>query len=518
MKARGVMLGRLAGHALLAPLGDGGMGKVWLARAERPDAPLVALKTLRDDVVADPRVRAMFFKEMRLAAAIRHPNVAAVLASGEDAGAPYLVMEWVDGCSLRRLSRAGRRIPLGIALRITRDVCSALHVAHELRDERGAPVGLVHRDVSPHNIVVARSGQAKLIDFGVAKVRELAPGDASSSGGVKGKVRYMAPEQALARGVDRRADVFALGVVLFELVTGRPPFEAPNDVAVLCELLSKAPVTIPEDVPAPVAEILRAALAKRVKERYPTALAMQEALAAAIAGLGVAVTEADVAAFVRETEPDDALRRAVAAVVDPPDAPTVVTAARSRPSRPARRERVAGLWLLGGFAVAALTTGSVLLGRAVGAPDEVAPAAVVTADLAAADLHGAGLARFPVVAPDFAGAPRSPAPANEASGWQAPGEAAGANGAALEPAPAAEVADVTPAPAAEVADVTPAPAAEAADATEVAPAPARASAARVPSLGRATARGARAPRGEAPVGSASRASRDDLASSLRDRR
>ncbi|MCW5838101.1 MAG: serine/threonine protein kinase, partial [Labilithrix sp.] len=324
------MLGRLAGHALLAPLGDGGMGKVWLARAERPDAPLVALKTLRDDVVADPRVRAMFFKEMRLASAIRHPNVAAVLASGEDAGVPYLVMEWVDGRSLRALARAalardGRRVPLGIALRITHDVCAALHVAHELADARGAPLGLVHRDVSPHNIVVARSGRAKLIDFGVAKVRELAPGDASSSGGVKGKVRYMAPEQALGRRVDRRADVFALGVVLFELVAGRSPFEAPNDVAVLCELLAKTPVTIPEDVPAPVAAILRAALAKRLKERYPTALAMQEALAAAIADLGVATTEADVAAFVREAEPDDALRRAVAAVVDPPDAPTVVT-------------------------------------------------------------------------------------------------------------------------------------------------------------------------------------------------
>ena len=165
----------LASHELIELLGTGGMGSVWLARrqAEPYRNALVALKTMRADQASDPRFRSLFAKEMRLAASIMHPNVASVLETGEADGVPYLAMEWVDGCSVRQLSRAamtssGSTLPIDIALRITADVCAGLHAAHELTTIDGTNLGLVHRDVSPHNVIVSRAGVAKLIDFGIA--------------------------------------------------------------------------------------------------------------------------------------------------------------------------------------------------------------------------------------------------------------------------------------------------------------------------------------------------------------
>lgn len=279
-------------YELLELLGRGGMGSVWLARKH---GALVAFKTMRPDQATDARIRSLFAKEMRLAASIVHPNVARVLEAGEEDGVPYLAMEWIDGCSVRQLTRAFREssgardasegMPLGIALQITADVCAGLHAAHELATPEGVNLGLVHRDVSPHNVIVSRAGAAKLIDFGIAKVQSAVTGDTTSSSGIKGKIRYMAPEQARGQAVDRRADVFALGAMLFELVTGAPPFEGPNDLAILHQLLDAAPREIPASVPAPVADLLRRAIAKKARDRFPTAAAMREAVLAALAEL-----------------------------------------------------------------------------------------------------------------------------------------------------------------------------------------------------------------------------------------
>ena len=312
----------LAGHTLLAHIGDGGMGVVWLGRGPHG---LAAVKTLKDDHAGDIRVRSMFLKEMRVASSIRHPNVAAVLDSGEERGVPYIVMEWIDGRSLRAVERASAErggIPLAVALRIAHDVCAGLHAAHELASVGGELVGLVHRDVSPQNVLVSRDGTTKLIDFGVAKVREAVTGDTTSSGGIKGKVRYMAPEQALGRRIDRRAVIFALGAVLYEMVTGRPPIEGPNDLAILRTLLSSEAIDVPASVPEAVRVVLARALAKKASQRFSTAAEMQHAIAVAMTSLDGVATEADVASFVCSVEPNDALRSRIddALAHDPHDA------------------------------------------------------------------------------------------------------------------------------------------------------------------------------------------------------
>src|SRR5262249_11399196 len=154
-----------------------------------------ALKTIRGDVELGAKARAMFVDEARLAGRIAHKNVGRVLDAGEHDGVPFIVLEWIDGRSLRDLWRNedDPRIPPAIALRIVSDACAGLHEAHELRGDDGALLDVVHRDVSPQNVMISRDGVTKLIDFGVAKARARVAGD-TSTGGLKGKVRYMSPE------------------------------------------------------------------------------------------------------------------------------------------------------------------------------------------------------------------------------------------------------------------------------------------------------------------------------------
>src|SRR5262249_54070569 len=163
----------------------------------------------------------MFLDEARIASGIQHPNVAQILDLGEQDATLYIVMEWVDGESLSKIRKIAQKkgvpLPLGLALRILSDACAGLHAAHELADRQGKSLGVVHRDVSPHNILVGSAGSVKVIDFGVAKARDRGAGE-TRSGIVKGKLRYMAPEQAQGRALDRRADLWALGVCLYELV------------------------------------------------------------------------------------------------------------------------------------------------------------------------------------------------------------------------------------------------------------------------------------------------------------
>lgn len=301
------------------------MGTVWLAHPYDAPDQLYAVKTVSDRYASDPRVCAMFVKEASLAAAIDHPNVVRLYDVGIHEGVPFFVMEWIDGFSLRNVARAvtetGERVPPSIALRVASDLCSGLHAAHELRGDDGQPLGLVHRDVSPHNVLVSREGIAKLIDFGVAKAHSLATGsDASVCGGLKGKVRYMAPEQALERGVDRRADLFSVGAVLYQLLTGRAPFEGPNELAIINALLSTQPVFIPDTLPEPVQWILRRALGRRPEQRFSDAAEMQDAIEMALTDLGQPDSHADVARclawFDRPPSEDD--ERAPVAPASPP--------------------------------------------------------------------------------------------------------------------------------------------------------------------------------------------------------
>ena len=287
---------------------------MWLARlrGKREFEKLYAIKTIKTELGEDTRFQEMFLDEARIASGIEHPNVAHILDLGEQDGILYIVMEWVDGESLAKISRQGRKLdvplPLALSLRIMADACAGLHAAHELKDRNGENLGVVHRDVSPQNILVATNGAVKVIDFGVAKARNRKAGE-TGAGIVKGKIRFMAPEQVRAQPLDRRADIWAAGVCLCELTTGRLPFDDDSDVDVVRRLISDEPPPGFDDVPAPVAEILAHSLVRNVDERFATAAAMRRAIEHAMQQLKLQATSEDVADFVRTHLPEFAEKR-----------------------------------------------------------------------------------------------------------------------------------------------------------------------------------------------------------------
>jgi len=295
---------RLDRYELLCPIGRGGMASVWVARllGKHGFEKLVAVKTILTRFARDPHFQQMFLDEARIASGIHHPNVAQILDLGDQQGVLFLVMEWIEGDALSKLARATREqglvFPPGVALRVAADVCAGLHAAHELRDRNGGWLGIVHRDVSPQNILIGDQGVAKIIDFGIAKARGRSSSD-TETGSVKGKVKYMAPEQAIApQSTDRRADVWALGAVLYFLASGRSPYEGENDVATLTKLASgRPPLALPAHVGKPFRTITMRALACRADDRYATAEEFRRAIEAAMLEGGIATTSAEVAAY-----------------------------------------------------------------------------------------------------------------------------------------------------------------------------------------------------------------------------
>jgi eukaryotic-like serine/threonine-protein kinase len=279
------------------------MGEVWLARVQRQGGfeRFFALKVVLWHLAGDEKFREMFLDEARIASLVAHPNVASIVDTGEEEGTLYLAMEWVDGDSLqvlhRTLSSVGERIPLGVVLRVIADACAGLHAVHEVRDRSGKLLDVVHRDVSPHNILISAQGSAKLIDFGVAKAHDRI--GATTGGDLKGKARYMAPEQANGHDVDRRADVWTIGAVLYFLLEGKAPFDAENDVAVLKLLLEGAPPRRPAAaVPSAVSDVVMRCLNAKPADRYATAADVQSALEEAMRVAELVTSAADVAAFV----------------------------------------------------------------------------------------------------------------------------------------------------------------------------------------------------------------------------
>jgi serine/threonine-protein kinase len=282
------------------------MASVWLARQHGKHGfeKLVAVKTILPLFAQDLRFQQMFLDEARIASGIEHPNVAQILDLGEEKDVLYIAMEWVDGDSLSKLFRAaektGNRLPVSIVCRIVSDACAGLHAAHELHDKSGELLNVVHRDVSPQNILVSTKGQAKLIDFGIAKARDRVAGD-TSTGFLKGKILYMAPEQALGKPVDRRADVWAVGAVLYHMLAGVPPFEGANQLATLHLLTQEGgPPPLPQHVPPQVADVVWRALTKDHAKRIATAEDLQRALEAAMHASGQTAIVADVASFVNK--------------------------------------------------------------------------------------------------------------------------------------------------------------------------------------------------------------------------
>jgi serine/threonine protein kinase len=269
-------------HRLLE-LGRGGMARVWLAMSMGGNGfrKLVVVKQLRPEFERDERVRAMFLEEARLAAKLNHPNTVQTLEVAEQDGEFFIVMEYLDGQPLDAISRLGS-VPMGVMLAILADVCAGLHHAHELRDLDGAELGIVHRDVSPQNVFVTYTGQVKVVDFGIAKT--MAGPSVSQAGEIKGKANYMAPEQALGMSVDRRADIFSVGVMLYAALAGRRLWEGTPENKVIERLrVGDIPKLVPRpsSLNAPGAELMaicNKCIAAAARDRYDTALEVQVAL------------------------------------------------------------------------------------------------------------------------------------------------------------------------------------------------------------------------------------------------
>lgn len=279
-------------YHLVRKLGQGGMAEVYLAEVQGPGGfrKRVAVKRLLPHFAANRRFVSMLRDEAHIAALIRHPHVGEVLDFGEVDGQHYIAMEFIDGVDLASVLRTyraqGRRMPVAASVYVGLCVALGLEAAHQVVDAEGRRQEVIHRDVSPHNILVSYEGAVKLIDFGVAKAQNNST--KTRSGVIKGKLQYMSPEQAQARTIDARADVFSLGMSLYKMLTGRLPFVGQNEYQVYEQILRKHPdppraraPEVPEDVEALVLKALR----KDPDRRYGSAGEMAAALEAALAAL-----------------------------------------------------------------------------------------------------------------------------------------------------------------------------------------------------------------------------------------
>ena len=277
-------------YQLLRPLGRGGMAEVFLAQAEntRGDARLVALKRMHAGVGEDKGAVEMLVEEARLAMQFDHPNIAATFELGNHKGAWYFVMEYVDGLDLGAVARLADAndmvLPPKLVATLAAGVARGLAHAHEQTNDEGTPLGVVHRDVSPQNILVTRQGDVKLIDFGVAKVATRI--QQTMAGVIKGKYAYMSPEQATAEHLDGRSDLFSLGICMYEWLTATPLFRGPHLVSpfAILRAVREAPITpitdvVPEVDPA-LADIVHRCLAREPAERWSSGQALADALEA----------------------------------------------------------------------------------------------------------------------------------------------------------------------------------------------------------------------------------------------
>ncbi|GAC1542562.1 MAG: hypothetical protein NVS3B10_06950 [Polyangiales bacterium] len=296
---------RLGRYELLVPIARGGMARVWAARlhGQRGFQKLVAIKTILPHLAEEAEFERMFLDEARIASGVHHPNVCEIYELGEEKRTLYLVMEWVNGDSLARVLRATGKteaVDPRVVARVVADACAGLHAAHELTDEDGRSLGVVHRDLSPHNILLTADGTTKVADFGVAKALGQLH-EATSAGQLKGKIAYMAPEQVTGAAIDRRSDVFSLGCVLYEATTGQRPFRGDGDHQVMHAVLKgefPAPSLLLRHYPQELERIIMRALSAQPILRYPTAERMRFALEEFLAR-GQLVTQSNVAQVVR---------------------------------------------------------------------------------------------------------------------------------------------------------------------------------------------------------------------------
>ncbi len=310
----------LGKYRLLAELGHGGMAEVFLSVVRGPAGfnKLVVIKQIRPQLAEDPEFLNMFLDEARLAARLSHPNVVQTNEVGQEQNRYFIAMEYLEGQPLNRvihrLARTGG-LPLVMHLRILIDVLGGLHHAHDLADFDGTPLNVVHRDVTPHNVFVTYDGVVKVVDFGIAKAMNSSA--ETRTGVLKGKVAYMAPEQARGERVDRRADVFSVGIMLWEAATGKRLWKGIPDITILQRLLASdipSVRSVKHDVDPRLEAIVQKAMAQDREQRFETAADMQSALEDLVRDMGEHIQTRDIGKLVAQAFEAD--RAKIKAIID----------------------------------------------------------------------------------------------------------------------------------------------------------------------------------------------------------
>ncbi|MBJ6764203.1 protein kinase [Myxococcaceae bacterium JPH2] len=331
-------------YQLLKRLAMGGMAQIYLARQQGPEGfeKLLVLKRILPHLTENAEFVRMFLDEARIAARLNHPNVVQIFNLGAEADTYFIAMEYIHGADVRRVWKqseaVGQPLPVPLACRILIEACAGLDYAHKKADAAGRPLGIVHRDVSPQNILVTFEGGVKVVDFGIAKAADQAT--VTRSGVLKGKYSYMSPEQAAGMRVDCRSDVFALGVVLYELLTGARLFKRPSDLqtlAAVAECQVAVPSQVAPRVPQSLDAIVLKALAKEPEARFQEALHLQLALEDWLSQNRLPSSTAHLGAFMKEAFAERLAEESRAGEFLVEDSESAPSSARADSASPARR-------------------------------------------------------------------------------------------------------------------------------------------------------------------------------------
>jgi serine/threonine-protein kinase len=357
---------RIGRYQVLSKLGEGGMAEVFLAeiRGTQGFTKRVVIKTLKPEHRGDAQQQSMFADEARVGSRMDFPHIVRVLELGEENGLPYMVQEYVEGPSLGALLKRQRergRIDLRMGARIIADVARALHHAYHLTDDEGRLLKVVHRDISPGNILVARQGVAKLIDFGVARFEHR---ETKTEGDLlKGKLSYLAPETLSHALVSHQTDLYALGVVLYSVTLGQPPWTSSNQIGRRMRGEFDAPSAIMANFPPELEGIILRCMAVDPTERFPDARLLAQSLDAWLLSTGGPVSNNDLAAFVEELFPEGPEGWQVPYDIDPNTMGNGATTYRRPPRQTATDEPPVALW---GAALASVAVVGGLIAALVG--------------------------------------------------------------------------------------------------------------------------------------------------------
>jgi len=297
-------------YVLVDHISSGGMADVYRAKVQgiRGFTKTVAIKRIHEHLLERTRFLRMFTDEAKIASRLVHPNIVQIYDLGEVESMPFIAMEYVSGRDLyrvlKRLAAMNRKFPWRLATLVISDVCTGLHYAHDFRSPDGQPQEIVHRDVSPRNVVLAYDGDVKLTDFGVARARDRE--EHTEHGVIKGKVRYISPEGAKGEEVDRRSDIFSLGIVFAEMLTMAPLRDAPNEMVMLLDIrkgnFDRGRI---DELPEALRTVIDRAIATDPDDRYPTAAAMRDDLLSRVDAATQPMTKAEVATFMHALFTDD---------------------------------------------------------------------------------------------------------------------------------------------------------------------------------------------------------------------